>query len=264
MDLNDYPTTRSILWKPAVAIAGAVVVLLVLVGVVLRLVFGGGEEVDILPEQELQRQADAAIESCEGQEACEVQARKDAAQVTGQSSYCEAIEDTVARDDCFWGLARESLDISYCDGVSDAQDQLRCQDSVYLQQAYEQDDVTICQQLSREISAQGCIEAIEGPPTTSAECDPVVHGTDRCTFLEVTEQAVAIGDRSLCDVLDGEYLFTCQTRVTPDDPDLDNLSDLDEERYGTDPFDPDTDGDGYTDGEEVAAGYDPNGSGKLE
>lgn len=264
MDLNDYPTTRSILWKPVVAIAGAVVVLLVLVGVVLRLVSGGLDEGEIVQEQALQRQAEDAIESCEGQEACEAQARKEAAQVTGQSSYCEEIEDTVARDDCFWGLAREVLDVSYCDGVSDAQDQVRCQDSVYLQQAYAQDDVTICQQLSREISAQGCIEAIEGSPDSAAECDPAVHGIDRCTFLEVTEQAVAASDRSLCDVLDGEYLFTCQTRVTPDDPDLDNLSDLDEERYGTDPFDPDTDGDGYTDGGEVAAGYDPNGSGKFE
>ncbi len=43
-----------------------------------------------------------------------------------------------------------------------------------------------------------------------------------------------------------------------DDRDQDGLTDLDEMRvYGTDPLSPDTDGDGMSDGEEVAAGMDP-------
>ena len=36
-----------------------------------------------------------------------------------------------------------------------------------------------------------------------------------------------------------------------------NLSDDDELKYGTDPKKRDTDGDGYSDGEEVANGHDP-------
>jgi len=59
---------------------------------------------------------------------------------------------------------------------------------------------------------------------------------------------------------------------TPDqlknqDSDKDGLSDYDELYiYHTDPYNPDTDGDGYTDGYEVANGYDPNkkGNDKLE
>jgi lipoprotein-anchoring transpeptidase ErfK/SrfK len=59
---------------------------------------------------------------------------------------------------------------------------------------------------------------------------------------------------------------------TPDqlknqDTDKDGLSDYDELYiYHTDPYNPDTDGDGYTDGYEVANGYDPNkkGNDKLE
>jgi len=41
------------------------------------------------------------------------------------------------------------------------------------------------------------------------------------------------------------------------DHDYDGLADWEEELYGTDPNNPDTDGDGYLDGEEVASGYNP-------
>ncbi len=44
---------------------------------------------------------------------------------------------------------------------------------------------------------------------------------------------------------------------TVDDFDLDGLKDWEEKIYNTNPINPDTDKDGYLDGEEVAAGYDP-------
>lgn len=47
------------------------------------------------------------------------------------------------------------------------------------------------------------------------------------------------------------------------DDDADGLSFEDETVYGTDPANPDTDGDGFMDGVEVDGGYDPNGPGKL-
>lgn len=42
-----------------------------------------------------------------------------------------------------------------------------------------------------------------------------------------------------------------------EDQDGDDLSDQEEELYGTDSTNPDTDGDGYSDGAEVASGYNP-------
>jgi hypothetical protein len=50
------------------------------------------------------------------------------------------------------------------------------------------------------------------------------------------------------------------------DTDADGLPDYIENYYGTDPNNPDTDGDGYKDGEEVENGYDPlaSGSAKLD
>lgn len=49
------------------------------------------------------------------------------------------------------------------------------------------------------------------------------------------------------------------------DSDHDGLSDWEETHiYGTDPHDPDTDGDGFDDGEEVFLGRNPNGPGSLK
>ncbi len=47
------------------------------------------------------------------------------------------------------------------------------------------------------------------------------------------------------------------------DPDGDKLTNADEKKYNTNPSDPDTDKDGFNDGQEVASGYNPNGSGRL-
>ncbi|HPL95271.1 MAG TPA: hypothetical protein PLF15_00615 [bacterium] len=47
------------------------------------------------------------------------------------------------------------------------------------------------------------------------------------------------------------------------DSDNDSLTDIEEEIFGTDLNNPDSDGDGYLDGEEVLNGYNPMGPGKL-
>jgi len=57
---------------------------------------------------------------------------------------------------------------------------------------------------------------------------------------------------------------TPATVVDPNiDSDNDGLTDAQEKVLGTDPHNPDTDGDGYLDGAEVKSGYNPLGAGKL-
>lgn len=48
-----------------------------------------------------------------------------------------------------------------------------------------------------------------------------------------------------------------------DDPDFDQLKNVEEFRFGTNPQNPDTDADGFRDGAEVQQGYNPNGEGRL-
>jgi cytoskeletal protein RodZ len=47
------------------------------------------------------------------------------------------------------------------------------------------------------------------------------------------------------------------------DPDQDGLSNAEEAQYASDFWKKDTDGDGFSDGEEVKHGFNPNGPGKL-
>lgn len=49
------------------------------------------------------------------------------------------------------------------------------------------------------------------------------------------------------------------TTVTPLDSDRDGLSDADEAKYHTDPWNPDSDRDGFSDGAEVKSGHNPLG-----
>jgi len=56
--------------------------------------------------------------------------------------------------------------------------------------------------------------------------------------------------------------FDYQSSDMPDF-DKDGLPDEIEKLYGTDPHNPDSDGDGYKDGEEIKNGYNPVGPGKL-
>jgi len=60
-------------------------------------------------------------------------------------------------------------------------------------------------------------------------------------------QEAQLGTSSMSSDTDGDFLF-----------DLEEL-----EVYGTNPLNSDSDGDGFLDGNEVKAGYDPNGPGKL-
>jgi hypothetical protein len=66
------------------------------------------------------------------------------------------------------------------------------------------------------------------------------------------------------DGLTDEEELLYNTNPLNPDTDGDGLSDYEEVKiYNTDPLNPDTDGDGYLDGEEVNNGYNPNGPGKL-
>jgi len=63
----------------------------------------------------------------------------------------------------------------------------------------------------------------------------------------------------------GSQPKTVNQDISDVDSDNDGLSNYDETlQYKTDPYKPDTDGDGYLDGAEVKGGYNPNGPGRLQ
>ncbi|MFC1640585.1 sortase domain-bontaining protein [Patescibacteria group bacterium] len=68
----------------------------------------------------------------------------------------------------------------------------------------------------------------------------------------------------LPDWWEQKFGFNNQRDSSEDDPDTDRLTNADEYFYGTDPRNPDTDGDGFTDGDEIETNYNPLGEGRLD
>lgn len=93
------------------------------------------------------------------------------------------------------------------------------------------------------------------PPQTAPEVLPALSITSTASTTEATTTAVA----APASLAESALEFPSALLGDSQDLDRDALSDAEEELFKTDPGVPDTDGDGYTDGQEVYNLYNPDG-----
>ncbi len=173
-----------------------------------------------------------------------------------EEDLCKALEG-VSKDDCLWGVAKEKNDPSLCETMTDKDLVVRCKDGIIWDIAVQASDAPMCDKISDDGLKNGCQERIKGP-ITSENC-VARRGEAYCEVQRVVELARVAQDEELCDQLkEDQERYSCQDLVEINDPDFDGLDSLQEtDVYFTNPRNADTDGDGYKDGEEVQAGYDP-------
>lgn len=116
--------------------------------------------------------------------------------------------------------------------------------------------------LNRKIVEVPIVTQEETPVVTE---EPVVEDiiTEPTVVEDVTTTPI---DETTYGYAYGEVTEPIVVTEKPDmtlDSDNDGLTNAEEEAYGTDMNNPDTDGDTYKDGDEVKNGYDPLGPGKL-
>ncbi|MBI2473917.1 hypothetical protein HYV70_05195 [Candidatus Uhrbacteria bacterium] len=275
MDLNDYPTGRRLFaWKPALLIAGGAVFLIVVVFILVRMFFGNASEEFLL--QNLETSSSSVLDACnntDNPERCRAGYLSDLAQQEISAQACDLLETDAQKDNCYWSIAHVSLDSAYCQNISDAASLSRCKDDVTESQAIDQASVLLCEQMIDEHRRERCVYAVSGPITSQncLERDPGL-----CDDISLFEQATVAVDVVYCREIVDEYLALSCVDAVEDllavqmvdegerDSDQDGLTDSQEQTYGSDPQNPDTDGDGYLDGAEVSSGYNPIGSGSLE
>ena len=235
---------------------------IVVIGFVIRLVRGNQNQSF---EPSLKDQQESIEKTCEGSEdkpACIRTLSGQAAVQTGQVELCKELEPQ-EYDGCVWEAADAKSDASLCETIADAGNKQLCADTIYLTQALESGNVALCDKIQDQNKQDGCVYVALGP-VTAENCVSRGQESGFCEMLQVTLEANQKQDPRVCDKLNEERALDCRERVEIDDPDFDGLSTIQERgTYGSDPYKSDTDGDGYKDGDEVAAGYNPNGSGAF-
>jgi len=185
-----------------------------------------------------------------------------AAQATGAASVCEQLEG-VDHDACVWTVASDRKDPESCAAIFDDARRNYCSDVLYLKAAISSMDGTTCQKIVGDKAKASCLATIAGPVTVS-NCAERGKDAAFCSDLAAMNAAISASDLEACKAISTtELRAECEDAIGIPDFDKDGLDAEEEAQYGSSDRLADTDGDGYSDKDEIEAGYNPNGDGKL-
>lgn len=190
----------------------------------------------------------------------------------GEVNRCRELKTVEAQDDCFSFFASLQLETGPCLQISDETGRASCRESALLAKIRAEEKWNDCKTITEEAARLSCLAAGLQAGMGEAFCNGLT-GDDRAFCLDrfYLQEGVADTPTSCEKIQDQTLAAECRhAAVAPPvedtrlDADNDGLTDHEEtERYGTDPENPDTDGDGFSDGDEIKAGYNPKGPGRL-
>lgn len=207
--------------------------------------------------------------SAKDKEKCLAELTLDEAVAGKQAAACVKIDNADLRDGCYDAIAREMRDEKICAGISRAAAE-DCAGAILFVKSKTNSDIAICETVVSAKWQDICYSRIFMEKGSLAYCETAGEKRDFCVSIVAYKQAASAGDSSLCaPIKDTDARTVCEEDALEAagsrDSDGDGLTDSEEVNiYKTDPKNPDTDGDSFKDGDEVKAGYNPKGSGRLQ
>jgi hypothetical protein len=179
---------------------------------------------------------------------------------------CASINDSLLSSSCTLNIiSQKNYSKEECEIIEGGQKDL-CLSTVLYNKAIESNNPELCESIPMEDNISECLGSIYSKQDHISFCDLISENL-RPECIRSIANRLAVGQKnvSICaQIKDAEYQNECKTKVDLElDPDNDGLVNYRENSYNTDPKNPDTDGDGYSDGDEVKRGYNPKGEGKL-
>lgn len=265
----------------------AVVVLLVVIFFVQR---ARANRLAAEREQQAMEQA-LAIETSQCNEArnregCLAAIRPNLAEQSGDIKYCAGL-DSAAYDNCVALAAFAARNGEYCQAINNDAKRQSCQDTVVALTPNEERTFATCAEFNDAKLRQECELDLTLRKIIAGDCDEPQITPDLCQIGQAIKQAQDLQDPDYCQpIADENYRSTCLFLTSPGDRDFDGLNASREEHFKsddrnpdsdgdglndgdevdiwrTDPADADTDGDSFSDGTEVQSGYNPLGAGRL-
>ncbi|KKR84908.1 MAG: Fibronectin type III domain protein [Candidatus Uhrbacteria bacterium GW2011_GWA2_41_10] len=172
--------------------------------------------------------------------------------------------------------------------MEDKEGKTSCEDAVYQRLAYEENHLDYCNKMESSLGKDRCLDGVSYQIAVKQGCgektgiEPSV-----CEAIQTLERVIASQDPSQCmNIFQENDRSVCLEAIGSGDRDHDDLTGDQETRFGTSDTNPDTDGDGltdkdeimvwgtnplvsdsdgdhFTDAEEVQGGYNPLGAGRL-
>jgi len=181
-------------------------------------------------------------------------------------SFCSQINSEIYLPYCFFSIAKQkNYKIEECSKLEEKLKKI-CEESFFLESAISEKNVSLCSEIKTDETKQICLSSLIAEEDDINFCNNLDE-QDKINCMEniIFRLAIEKKDIEACKKIDSEDLknYCINFIQYSQDIDRDNLKNEDEEKYGTDPNNPDSDGDGFLDGDEVENGYDPMGEGKL-
>lgn len=181
-----------------------------------------------------------------------------------KTDFCGQAVSEKTKQNCITEIAVRKNDEKVCEAHTNSEAKDFCVSLILSGIAREADDMDLCLKVPQESYRNSCFYAIVSKKASRSYCDGLGELKDRCLDIVISSEAFSKADLALCEEISDEASRdACLAELGGVDSDEDGLTNMEEKQYGTDPTNPDTDGDGYKDGEEVKAGYNPKGEGKL-